>query len=244
MRNVLPRGTGLRTSASQLSVLSYNLLADIYVRPIDERTGCVQEFAAFRWAEPADVVLAWKARMPRLLAELQACEADILCLQEVQYETTATDDATKTYVLPEWLQAGLPGYASFLPKQRDLGQMAERNERVLRTHTPVANALLYRKDRLEPVAVAGFAARGAAATAVVAVAATAAAATVAAVAAPSEEVSGGGGEAGDERPTCEHAEAPPSPRSSASEPSAATTLTAAQLAQRTNTTTSVLSRWG
>ena len=152
MRNVLPRGTSLRTSASQLSVLSYNLLADIYVRPIDERTGCIQEFAAFRWAEPADVVLAWKARMPRLLAELQACEADILCLQEVQYETMATDDETKTtYVLPEWLQAGLPGYASFLPKQRDLGQMAERNERVLRTHTPVANALLYRKDRLELV---------------------------------------------------------------------------------------------
>ena len=98
-----------------------------------------------------------------------------------------------------------------------------------------------RKDRLEPVAVAGFAPRGAAATAVVTVAAAAA---TAAAAAPSEEVSGGGDESGDKGPTRESAEAPASPLSCESVPSDATTLTAAQLAQRTNTTTSVLSRWG
>ena len=37
-----------------LSVVSYNLLAPLYVRPIDKRTGGIQAFAAFQWAEPAD----------------------------------------------------------------------------------------------------------------------------------------------------------------------------------------------
>ena len=39
------RGTPF-TVPSSLSVVSYNLLAPLYVRPIDARTGCVQAFAA------------------------------------------------------------------------------------------------------------------------------------------------------------------------------------------------------
>lgn len=67
---ILPPGEWVAES-SFLRVLSYNLLAPIYVRPIDKRTGKVslhyshrtgqaninmaqvQEFAAFAWAEPA-----------------------------------------------------------------------------------------------------------------------------------------------------------------------------------------------
>ena len=86
LMRTLPRGTTLRTSASQLTVLSYNLLADIYVRPIDTRTGAVQEFAAFRWAEPAEEVLAWEARQPRLLAELKESEAKAVELEGLYKE--------------------------------------------------------------------------------------------------------------------------------------------------------------
>ena len=45
----IPRGAKLAADRL-LTVLSYNLLAPIYVRPIDERTGAVQQFAAFAWA--------------------------------------------------------------------------------------------------------------------------------------------------------------------------------------------------
>ena len=145
----VPRGTRL-SAAQRLTVISYNLLAPLYVRPIDERTGSVQAFAAFAWAEPFEEVLAWEARQPRLLAELRASEADVICLQEVQFERqTATDDKEEAYALPSWLQ--LDGYLPCIPGQRPLREMATRNERVLRSRTPVGNALLYRTDRLEPV---------------------------------------------------------------------------------------------
>ena len=61
------KGVALNTDPSTISFLGYNLLAPIYVRPIDARTGSVQEFAAFPWAEPADEVLQWSVRWPRML---------------------------------------------------------------------------------------------------------------------------------------------------------------------------------
>ena len=79
----VPRGTPLLRHAHHLSVLSWNLLADLYVRPIDQRTGTVQAFAAFPWAEPADVVLRWGARQPALRAALVESDADVIALQEV-----------------------------------------------------------------------------------------------------------------------------------------------------------------
>ena len=68
---VLKRGEALDGSSPLLSVASFNLLAPLYgalityyvasspsaaVRPLDARTGQVQDFAAFAWAEPADQV--------------------------------------------------------------------------------------------------------------------------------------------------------------------------------------------
>ena len=55
MVKLVPKGSPFNPAA--LSVVSYNLLAPLYVRPLDARTGCVQAFAAFQWAEPADEVL-------------------------------------------------------------------------------------------------------------------------------------------------------------------------------------------
>ena len=158
-----------------LQVVSYNLLAPLYVRPLDQRTGAVQPFAAFEWAEPADEVLAWDARWPRLQAELRACRADVLCLQEVQFELaeptpggapSGAAEAMAQFVLPRFLRelllagsepddngatasGGAVRYVACVPPQHELKAIAERNARVLRCAAPVGNALLYRADRLE-----------------------------------------------------------------------------------------------
>jgi len=144
---VQPKGTPLDVDAANLSVLSYNLLAPAFVRTVDARTGEPQAYAAFEWAEPASEVLDWDARQPRLLAELQACKADVLCLQEVQFERDPQNG--DIFTLPAWLK--LDGYNARLPAQKYLEQMAERNKRVLNTETAIGNAVLYRTDRLEVV---------------------------------------------------------------------------------------------
>ena len=144
--DVVAKGTPLKDAfPSQLSVMSYNLLAPIYVRPIDQRTGLVQEFAKFGWAEPAAEVLDWSVRQPRLRKELQASQADVICLQEVQFEANPDGD----FVLPQWLQ--LDGYLPKIPPQGELQKMADRNERVLQAPFPVGNALLCNRARLELV---------------------------------------------------------------------------------------------
>ena len=58
-----------------LAVASYNLLAPLYVRPVDERTGGVQPFAAFEWV--ADAHLAWEARRAALAAQIAAAAAAV-----------------------------------------------------------------------------------------------------------------------------------------------------------------------
>ena len=84
--------SSIEDANAQLSVLSYNTLAPLYVRPIDKRTGKVQDFAAFEWAEPAAEVLAWESRAPRLLAEIEQSKADVIALQELQFERAAPTD--------------------------------------------------------------------------------------------------------------------------------------------------------
>lgn len=143
MAEVQPRGTPLDKDPAKLSLLSYNLLAPAFVRPIDKRTGDIQPFAAFQWAEPASEVLDWDVRRPRLLALLSEARADILCLQEVQFDSAADG----SFLLPAWLYA-LQGYDVRLPAQNSLKQMAERNERVLGHYVAIGCAVLYRRDRL------------------------------------------------------------------------------------------------
>ena len=137
LANMIARGS-LLTAPERLTIASYNLLAPIYVRPIDERTGTVQGFAAFEWASAED--LDWERRRPRLLAELEASKADVICLQEVQFERIPgkADDDEDEYVLPSYLR--LDNYECILPDKRPLREMALRNERVLRVRAPVGNA--------------------------------------------------------------------------------------------------------
>ena len=99
------------------------------MRPIDKRTGTVQAFAAFPWAEPAALVLDWEVRWPRLLAELTAAAADVVLLQEVQFEISYGDECGSErtsdempqgdFVLPAWLRSLCDdaGYDHRIPHQ-------------------------------------------------------------------------------------------------------------------------------
>eukprot|EP00854_Cymbomonas_tetramitiformis_P024530 gene24530-29837_t len=141
-----PKGSPLDRVPQHLSILSYNLLAPLYVRPIDRRTGNVQSFAAFKWAEPAEQRLDWEVRWPRLQHELSESRADVICLQEVQYEREA---GSEDFALPQWLL--LEGYLPCIPPQDALANIAARNERVLGTEAAIGNAVLIRRERLEVV---------------------------------------------------------------------------------------------
>lgn len=134
----VPKGTPLRMGG--LTVLSYNLLAPLYVRPIDQRTGSVQSFAAFEWSDASS--LDWDVRRPALLRELIGSSADLICLQEVQFDKGVDGG----FALPEWLR--LPGYEVRVPPPAKLQEIANRNMRVLSTEAAVGNALLWRADRL------------------------------------------------------------------------------------------------
>jgi mRNA deadenylase 3'-5' endonuclease subunit Ccr4 len=145
-----------------LSVASFNLLADCYVRPYDHRTQSVQSFAAFEWVKDDRWLDAKEFRHPKLLEMLQNCHADVICLQELQLETTTQPlpvnpkedggrsyGAVVVYVTPQWIQQLLQSSLSYsirLPPQKELQMIAERNQRVLGTSVAVTCAILVRND--------------------------------------------------------------------------------------------------
>lgn len=142
------------TQDKELSVLSYNLLAPLYVRPIDRRTGTVQDFAAFAWCGPTSVSpekcprLRWETRRQKIRRELVNARVDLILLQEVQFERDE-DGESRRWALPEWLR--LQGYSFAIPSQGSLTQIAERNLRVLGTLAPIGNAIMWRNERIARV---------------------------------------------------------------------------------------------
>ena len=91
-----PAGPSLSSSAStsspssRFTVLTYNLLADLYATP--EQFGYTPPWA-----------LGWGYRRQNLLRELLAADADVLCLQEVQSNHFAD------FLAPELAAAGYAG---------------------------------------------------------------------------------------------------------------------------------------
>lgn len=157
--------TKLRASCSYpplLSIVSYNVLAPVYVRPLDKRTGGIQPFAAFENVSDSDshVVLSMEKRGPKLLDILSTCGADAICLQELQLERAEKehdgdeDQCHAEYVLPRWIhplvEQGGGAYSIFLPPQDELRLIAKRNVKVLDADAAVTCAILYRTDRLVP----------------------------------------------------------------------------------------------
>ncbi len=74
--------------SNRVSIASYNLLAPLYIRPIDKRTGQVQPFASFEWISPenSERILGDEGRLPKLLQSLRSCQCDFICVQELQLE--------------------------------------------------------------------------------------------------------------------------------------------------------------
>ena len=130
----------LSTLQGDLIVASYNLLAPCFVRPVDTRTGTVQEFAAFRWCD--DAVLDWPTRRNALTQALgqiaQNCERapDVICLQEVEF----SKEGDKR-VPPAWLTEALQGYEIIACKASILERNAKRNLRVVGKDVAVATAI-------------------------------------------------------------------------------------------------------
>ena len=117
-------------------VASYNLLAPCFVRPVDTRTGTVQEFAAFKWCE--DSVLEWPRRRDALATTLReiAQHCDVVCLQEVEFEK----DGDKR-VPPPWLTDALEGFEIVACKTSILERNAKRNAWVVNKDVAVATAV-------------------------------------------------------------------------------------------------------
>jgi mRNA deadenylase 3'-5' endonuclease subunit Ccr4 len=120
-----------------ISILSLNLLAPLYVRPIDKRTGGVQPFAAFEWVKD-DAILEWESRKIRLLECLTSCHAEVICVQELQLERHQEE-----LEVPDWLTPMMEksGYTVILPPKDELEKIAKRNVRVLGADAAVVCAI-------------------------------------------------------------------------------------------------------
>lgn len=167
------------TASTYLSVLSCNLLAPLYVRPLDRRTGAVQPYAAFEWitADDTPKVLDVASRGPRLAALIGDTAADVVCLQELQLERR--DDGSRNandWKVPNWLQPLIMlddktenvdsttidhqsnttiKYKLRLPPLDQLEAIAERNRRVLDADVAITSAILFRPDRVRVVTNSG-----------------------------------------------------------------------------------------
>ncbi|GFH51231.1 hypothetical protein CTEN210_07707 [Chaetoceros tenuissimus] len=174
LTSMLPPNKNDSKDESFISVMSFNVLAPLYVRPFDKRTGGIQKFAAFDWISDEDTpnILEMNpegldntrnGRAQRLLECLQSCHADVICLQELQLER---NDEGK-FIPPKWIWPILREqniskrdfgeeisnpcflYEYHLPPQDQLEMIAGRNVRVLGVDAAVTCAILYRGDRFQ-----------------------------------------------------------------------------------------------
>lgn len=157
--------TSKSTPSSFISFMSFNVLAPLYVRPFDKRTGGVQPFAAFEWISAEDTadildirgdgVDSDGGRGQRLFQCLSTCNADVICLQELQLERV---DKKGDFTLPSWIQPLIRQannnngkYHCHLPPQAELEVIAARNVRVLDADVAVTCAILYKSQRFEQI---------------------------------------------------------------------------------------------
>lgn len=159
-------------SSTKLSIASFNLLAPLYIRPIDQRTGLVQPFASFDWVisdEDSKRILGNEVRLPKLLQNLLDCKCDFICVQELQLERERVEEddvaacigrvsRRQQFVLPQWIAPLIESsvsdddkYDILLPSQNELEKIAERNRRVLLTDAAITNAIFYKSKKWNPV---------------------------------------------------------------------------------------------
>lgn len=152
--NVIPliRGASLCSSSllelvpkghTHIGVLSFNVLADCYVRVEG------QPWNAFAHCE--DAHLAWEQRLPQVLQLLNGSGADVICLQEVMVEKRAPPGGgAEEWRLPSWTDQ-LQGYAGVLQglKQKEWDKNSERNQKHIGRSIPTGVATFYNMKRFE-----------------------------------------------------------------------------------------------
>jgi CCR4-NOT transcription complex subunit 6 len=114
--SVATDGSASHTDAAcaRIRVVTYNILADAYA-------------PATSFPDTPEAHLAWESRQPRIIAELVAYGADILCLQEVQAQVweESEDAASLIPALRKagfdgcWFWAELPSDTSLKPRRKD-----------------------------------------------------------------------------------------------------------------------------
>jgi mRNA deadenylase 3'-5' endonuclease subunit Ccr4 len=121
-----------------LRVVSYNILADCYVRVPDQPwnafTHCTEEH------------LVYTERFPRIIEKLIQSNADVILLQEVMFEKR-----NDIWQLPEDLVVALQaqGYQCVMQglKQKEIASNALRNERMVGRAIPTGLAVCWKEER-------------------------------------------------------------------------------------------------
>jgi mRNA deadenylase 3'-5' endonuclease subunit Ccr4 len=121
-----------------LRIVSYNILADCYVRVPD------QPWNAFSYCE--EEYLLFSNRCPRIVQNLLQSNADIIVLQEVMFEFR--DDL---WQLPEYLVHPLldAGYVPVMQglKQKEIAKNALRNDRMVKRAVPTGLGIFWKHER-------------------------------------------------------------------------------------------------
>ena len=128
----------------QIRAITYNILAPVFARPKNAQPG---DFSYFDASSEAD--LNWSNRK-RLIGELLTQDqADIITLQEVQFERV--DKADSPWDLPSFLQ--LPGYGWAIPgfSAAEWTHQSDRNLRVLDDDAVTGVATLFKLSSFELV---------------------------------------------------------------------------------------------
>lgn len=125
---------------NRIRLLSWNLLAPVFCRPKGSVPG---DFAFFDWS--SEESLKWERRRALIESRLRSEDADVIALQEVQFDTEEDVEHQIFKVrVPEFL--GGMGYDAVVPGHTaaDWKHQADRNERVLDVPAVTGVAILFR----------------------------------------------------------------------------------------------------
>ena len=132
-RRYLPTGAAAAPGAPRVKLVSYNVLGEGYLESDDDMRRYVNDITG---ATAADV--AWRSRLPRIVAEVGLYAADVLCLQEVE------DAAFHRDFVPALARHGYQPAGFLAVRQRRSNGVAifcKGSMRVIRTRS-----LLYREE--------------------------------------------------------------------------------------------------
>jgi mRNA deadenylase 3'-5' endonuclease subunit Ccr4 len=126
-------------TAASLRIVSYNILADCYVKVPD------QPWNAF--SHCSEEHISFSDRCPRIMENLIQSDADVIVLQEVMFEFR-----DELWQLPEYLVCALQGEHGYTPvmqglKQKEIAKNALRNEKMVGKAIPTGLAIFWKTEK-------------------------------------------------------------------------------------------------